>query len=83
MRMFGLEIFLPHILNSEASAVNTPAKQEQPVCQSAAAMRAASVNLELTGKENPQQGMHNDRVVMEKMRSGPYLTIPTSVVQVQ
>lgn len=71
MRMFGLERFLPHSLNFEGSAVDTPAWQKSPVFQSAAAMGAASVNPELTAKENPQLCMPDDRVNVEKMRSCP------------
>lgn len=69
--MFGLECFLPHSLNFEGSAVDTPAWQKSPVFQSAAAMGAASVNPELTAKENPQLCMPDDRVDVEKMRSCP------------
>lgn len=83
MRTFGLECFLPHSLDFEGSAVDTPARQKSPVFQSAAAKGAASVNRDLTAKENPQQCMPDDRVDMEKMRSCPYLAIPTSAVQIR
>lgn len=71
MSMFSLERFLPHSLDFEGSAVDTPARQKSTAFQSAAAMGAASVNPELTAKENPQPCMPDDREDMEKMRSCP------------